>query len=388
MIIGLLGFEFESSNKGCEALSYAVMPILNSITEDLQIVVFNIHDSLGKIPDKFPDIKFKNVKIKIKSKNFWKEFKILLNECNIILDITHGDSFSDIYGKKWLIQTNLLKSFVLLNNKPLVLMPQTYGPFNNWFFKQWSKIIINKAYKVYSRDKKSTHYITDELKCKNITPFTTYDLAFSLPYDNLYNKKNKIKIRINISGLLWNYKKMKNNNISLNVDYIKYHELLIEWLIRNDKYEIYLVPHVLCTEREGEDYYDNDCKVLKEIQNKYKKCIYRDNFETVIDVKSYISSLDILIASRMHASIGAFSSGVCSIPFAYSRKFAGVYDDLNYKYLIDGQSLSTEEAFDITIGYINKFEEIRKYSNKCMEDIRYNSLHYIKDFKTVLEDFK
>ena len=181
---------------------------------------------------------------------------------------------------------------------------------------------------------------------------------------------------------------MKNNNISLNVDYIKYHELLIEWLIRNDKYEIYLVPHVLCTEREGEDYYDNDCKVLKEIQNKYKKCIYRDNFETVIDVKSYISSLDILIASRMHASIGAFSSGVCSIPFAYSRKFAGVYDDLNYKYLIDGQSLSTEEAFDITIGYINKFEEIRKYSNKCMEDIRYNSLHYIKDFKTVLEDFK
>ena len=213
MIIGLLGFEFESSNKGCEALSYAVMPILNSITEDLQIVVFNIHDSLGKIPDKFPDIKFKNVKIKIKSKNFWKEFKILLNECNIILDITHGDSFSDIYGKKWLIQTNLLKSFVLLNNKPLVLMPQTYGPFNNWFFKQWSKIIINKAYKVYSRDKKSTHYITDELKCKNITPFTTYDLAFSLPYDNLYNKKNKIKIGINISGLLWNYKKMKNNNI-------------------------------------------------------------------------------------------------------------------------------------------------------------------------------
>ena len=70
MIIGLLGFEFESSNKGCEALSYAVMPILNSITEDLQIVVFNIHDSLGKIPDKFPDIKFKNVKIKkIYSKN-------------------------------------------------------------------------------------------------------------------------------------------------------------------------------------------------------------------------------------------------------------------------------------------------------------------------------
>ena len=133
MIIGLLGFEFESSNKGCEALSYAVMPILNSMTEDLQIVVFNIHDSLGKIPDKFPDIKFKNVKIKIKSKNFWKEFKILLNECNIILDITHGDSFSDIYGKKWLIQTNLLKSFVLLNNKPLVLMPQTYGPFNSGF---------------------------------------------------------------------------------------------------------------------------------------------------------------------------------------------------------------------------------------------------------------
>ena len=383
--IGFVGHSYSRGNFGLCALAFGEQVVVERACTDLgldyEITCFET--GINHPCNDSPKVKLETYDLR----NVFKSAK-QFSKCDLIFDITGGDSFSDIYGKKWLIQTNLLKSFVLLNNKPLVLMPQTYGPFNNCFFKQWSKIIINKAYKVYSRDKKSTHYITDELKCKNITPFTTYDLAFSLPYDNLYNKKNKIKIGINISGLLWNYKKMKNNNISLNVDYIKYHELLIEWLIRNDKYEIYLVPHVLCTEREGEDYYDNDCKVLKEIQNKYKKCIYRDNFETVIDVKSYISSLDILIASRMHASIGAFSSGVCSIPFAYSRKFAGVYDDLNYKYLIDGQSLSTEEAFDITIGYINKFEEIRKYSNKCMEDIRYNSLHYIKDFKTVLEDFK
>ena len=44
--------------------------------------------------------------------------------------------------------------------------------------------------------------------------------------------------------------KNENNNISLNVDYIKYHELLIEWLIRNDKYEIYLVLILLYRKEE------------------------------------------------------------------------------------------------------------------------------------------
>lgn len=62
--------------------------------------------------------------------------------------------------------------------------------------------------------------------------------------------------------------------------------------------------------------------------------------------------MDLLIAARMHASIAAYSSGVPVIPFAYSRKFEGVYNDLKYPYIINGRELSTEEAVLKTINYI------------------------------------
>ena len=53
----LVGFEFESSNKGCEALSYSVMFILNSIEalKPLTVVNINIHDSMGEFPNIYPN---------------------------------------------------------------------------------------------------------------------------------------------------------------------------------------------------------------------------------------------------------------------------------------------------------------------------------------------
>lgn len=60
MKVILLGFEFESSNKGCEALSYSVMSLLDSMDElkPLEIININIHDSIGEFQTLYPNIKF------------------------------------------------------------------------------------------------------------------------------------------------------------------------------------------------------------------------------------------------------------------------------------------------------------------------------------------
>ncbi len=105
-----------------------------------------------------------------------------------------------------------------------------------------------------------------------------------------------------------------------------------------------------------------------------------------MDVKNYIAAMDILVASRMHASIGAYSAGICSIPFAYSRKFAGVYDDLGYKYLIDGTKMNTEEAVDKTIDYIKQYRLIREESHKGMELIGKQHDEFVADLISVMED--
>ncbi len=386
MVIGLLGFEFESSNKGCEALTYSLFPILEKADRNCTVIVFNIHDSLGEIPVLYPGFTCKNVKIEFKKPSFWKEFKKNLKQCDVVLDITHGDSFSDIYGTKWLFKTTYLKSRVIKSKTPLILMPQTYGPFNGRLAKAWAKKIIKRSHKIYTRDSRSKDYLINEMGIAPEEIFNTSDLAFSLPYEKVQTASETVRVGINISGLLWTQKDMKNNKISLTVDYKEYCERLVTRLENNKDYSVYLIPHVICDEREGNDYYDNDCAPAKAIQKAHPDCIYRSDFKTAVDVKNYIAAMDILVASRMHASIGAYSAGICSIPFAYSRKFAGVYDDLGYKYLIDGTKMNTEEAVDKTIDYIKQYRLIREESHKGMELIGKQHDEFVADLISVMED--
>ena len=81
-------------------------------------------------------------------------------------------------------------------------------------------------------------------------------------------------------------------------------------------------------------------------------CILAPAFNTPIEAKSYISNMDIFIGSRMHSTIGAFSSNVATIPVSYSRKFEGLFNSLNYEYVINGRTESTNSAFDKTIEYV------------------------------------
>lgn len=383
MMIGLLGFEFESSNKGCEALTYSVMPILKNISEDLTIVVFNIHDSLGAIPNLYPQISFINVPIKMKSFSFYTKLLKYYHKCNFILDITHGDSFSDIYGTKWYRKTCFLKQLANKINKRLILMPQTYGPYICDKNKKIAKDIITNSFAVYSRDNKSTDYIRLSLKI-NRDIFTTADLAFMLPFEKINLPHNRINLGINVSGLLWNLERDKVNKIALKVNYQQYIKKVIKVLYATGKYNIYLIPHVLCEGREGTDYYDNDEKAISELKQLYPFCICPNGFNNVLDVKNYISSLDILIAARMHASIAAFSSGICSIPFAYSRKFAGVYEDLGYDYIIDGENFDTEYAIKKTVDYVNGYKDLASISKKCMSIVMNNNREFITSFYNCL----
>ena len=72
----------------------------------------------------------------------------------------------------------------------------------------------------------------------------------------------------------------------------------------------------------------------------------------------------------MHATIAAFSTGVITIPFAYSRKFKGLYDDIGYPHYIDGTKLSTEDAVEQTIKIIEKQTKYSELQKQSMNNIR------------------
>ena len=73
-----------------------------------------------------------------------------------------------------------------------------------------------------------------------------------------------------------------------------------------------------------------------------------DTFMTPMEAKSFISGMNVFIGSRMHATIAAVSSGVVTIPLAYSMKFQGLFELIEYKNVVDLQKLSTKQALEET----------------------------------------
>ena len=100
-------------------------------------------------------------------------------KCDLFFDATFGDAFSDIYGVGWNIKTDLIKQLVLKSGTPLILMPQTYGPFSHKYMEKWAVQIINRARLVYTRDDLSAQFIKSH--CTADVTLTT-DLAFKLPF--------------------------------------------------------------------------------------------------------------------------------------------------------------------------------------------------------------
>ena len=196
------------------------------------------------MPEIYSNFNFINCRIHLKRPGYYRDVYWLMKKADFIFDITYGDSFSDIYGKGWLIKTNIHKQLAVWSKTKFLMLPQTYGPFRNTLMKEWSLYLIKKADKVYSRDKYSADYVEENCG-KNVEIVT--DLAFALPYETEMYQLNSERIRIglNPSSLLWDGGKKKNNLFGLTVNYQVYCRKLIQKLETAKQYEIHLIPHVI-----------------------------------------------------------------------------------------------------------------------------------------------
>jgi polysaccharide pyruvyl transferase WcaK-like protein len=239
-----------------------------------------------------------------------------LRACDVVLDIGAGDSFSDIYGGKHFFFLCFSKWLALWLKKPLIMSPQTMGPFSAAWVKKLASYIMNRATKVFARDDMSMAVLREMGISKNAEEV------------------------INVSGLLMSGGYTFNNQFGLTVDYPRHITTLIEALLQKEGVEIHLVGHVLADEWAVEDDYVQNVKLAE----KYPQLIIATKFASPSEAKSYISGLDFFTGARMHACIAAFSSGVPVVPAAYSRKFNGLFGALGYKHIADLKADTTEVA--------------------------------------------
>lgn len=380
MIVGMLGTDFFSCNLGCGALGYSAVEILNTICkkreERLELYVFLY--KVDSRPESWDaNITLHYVIIGTKKLSFWRNALQVFKRCDFVWDFTGGDSFSDIYGMKRFCLTSALKQLAIWSKTPFIMAPQTIGPFEKKIALMWAKRILKRSARCFVRDSISEEYVKTTF---GITPLVTTDVAFSLPYAK-ENKKaeGKISVGINPSGLLWIGTKEFCVSKHITLDYKEYVRGVMEFLCKDDRYAVYLIPHVFIKDLtiQGE----NDWKACYELKEMFPQAEILSDFETPMGAKRVISSMDVFIGARMHATIAAFSTGVVTIPVSYSRKFEGLYQDLGYSYLVGATYMNTQEAIEKTIKWITEKEVLAekvKASGKLIEEKQHVLIDFIE----------
>lgn len=290
-------------------------------------------------------------------------FRQAVAASNLVVDIGEGDSFTDIYGvRRYALQMGT-KVATLLSGRPLVLAPQTIGPFDQFARRFGAARVMNRATAVFVRDGLSASYLR-ELGVKAPTGEFT-DVAFALPFEPAPRRGDRVRVGLNVSGLLYNGGYSGANELGLRMDYRSFTDRLIEILSTKPEVELHLIAHVIA---DGGN--DDDWPVAQVLGQSHPGVRVAPKFASASEAKSYMSGLDLVIAGRMHACIGAFSSGVPVIPVAYSRKFNGLFESLGYPMLVDGKALDTAAALERTLDGFARRDELSVHVRRGCEIAR------------------
>jgi len=277
------------------------------------------------------------------------DYLAALRRCDLVLDIGEGDSWADIYGGKRFAFHAGTKIAALALGKPLVLAPQTIGPFDGAISRRVANAVMNRATAVFTRDALSTRFVAEQnLDCETAE---FIDVAFRLPFVQQPRGGDRPRVGLNVSGLLYRGGYSGRNELGMKLNYAEFtHQLIASLHARGA--EIHLVPHVIGEAGSN----DNDRSVVPVLLERFPDLKVQDTFADASAAKSFMSGLDFVVGGRMHACIGAFSARTPVVPIAYSRKFNGLFGTLGYGHFVDGKAVDTAEAVAQTLACYDKRE--------------------------------
>ena len=230
-----------------------------------------------------------------------------------------GDGFSDIYGDKDFL-SRMNQTFTLWKAKiPLIMLPQTVGPFRKKENYELAVKIMRYAKEIYVRDDR----FVSEFKKLGINYTQTKDISSFMQPEKIDIKIERNAIGLNVSGLAYG-----NTFHGLEGQFNSYPELISKIIdhFRNKNYVVYLIPHSYSYLAPD----DNDdmvaCRTAYERLENKKNVVVVDKDLTAPQVKYVISKMKFFIGARMHANFAAIYTGVPVFGTAYSYKFEGAFN--------------------------------------------------------------
>lgn len=356
----LFGASPDTGNRGVTALCHSVISHLHSRAVE-QITVFdhgrgtrNDHVDFGdqQVPIQrcgavhsrryYRAECLWNIRLSTWAKGGFNPAAQVIRESDVVLDVSAGDSFTDLYGAHR-FQTIILPKLIALDaGRPLVLLPQTYGPFRTDSARRMASNIVKHASMAWARDTDSFAALR-ELLGKQFDPIRHrcgVDMAFALPAIKPRDLCPKLEqwfspdesaryevVGLNISGLIYNQPDHAAKQFGLRTDYRLLIPSLMNWILQNPAVRIVLVPHVTVPEGHPESDFEACCHAVQQLPE-----AHRDRIEicspdySPSELKWVIAQTKWFVGTRMHSTIAALSSGVPTASASYSLKTRGVFE--------------------------------------------------------------
>ena len=309
-----------STNLGVRALAAGAHELVHRVFGDAEVAFQSFGQGAGPVP--------LTERALLSERLPWRHsLSDWLSEFDLVIDMRAGDSFSDIYGPRRLIAMNEFARITKLSGTPLIMGPQTIGPFNTKLGMTLGRMGLGYADYVLVRDSASAIYAT---KMGRPVDAVSTDLVFGLPVPSI-NKT--VDVALNVSGLLWRPSAHVNSDAYKGVI-----RTLCEELAQRGR-QVTLFAHVLSSSDP-----DDDEPALAEVAEDLD---FEVEFFVPADLESvreFVASAEVVIGSRMHACLNALSVGTPAVPLSYSRKFSPLLEDLGWPHCVDLREASDPTA--------------------------------------------
>ncbi|MAD20156.1 MAG: hypothetical protein CMJ52_08200 [Planctomycetaceae bacterium] len=318
-------------------------------------------------------------------------------ESDVVLDVSGGDSFTDMYPDNRIDAVAGCKELVLDYGRPLLLLPQTYGPFNASMDR--ASRIVRRSVACFARDERSfanlkamlgDEFDEDRHKCG-------VDMAFGLvardpgpaldPGIRSWIDDGAPTIGFNPSGLIGNVPGVDREKYGFRSDY---RATVIEFLTRildETETRVLLVPHVMSPRGGSESDLDICEQLERSMTERFpgRVRVGSTNFDQC-EVKWVISKMDWFCGTRMHATIAGLSTEVPTSTISYSDKALGVFETCGQgSEVFDPRALETEEIVEGLMDSYRRRNETRARLADSIPVVKGKAAEQMDDIASVVE---
>jgi len=253
--------------------------------------------------------------------------------------------------------------------KPIIMFPNSVGPFKTRLGSLLSKVALNRFSYLLLRDR----FSYETVKALGIHPpkDLTADVALLLRRNSNFSGKEEGAPLIGVSPGVYSHS-LSAEDIK---KYVMAHAVALDAAIEKYGFTVLFLPHYI----SGFKFDDLEISklILQSMRNRDSAKIIETS--SVDKFKSILEDLDILISSKMHPAVLGLSSFIPTLCIAYDRKQIGLFNHLNMMGLVVNMREVNPDIIFSKVSFLwkNK-EEVRRLLNEKIPLLQNNTEKTLK----------